>query len=109
MKDFIYTITVDIVGEGEGEFVSGTSIGDEKDVVARGYSFDVEAGKTYWLFNPKSQIGIYGFYFSAGSAGIANVKAELDSNAPRYNLAGQKVAENYKGVVIQNGHKRIQK
>ena len=40
--------------------------------------------------------------------GIANVKAELESNAPRYNLAGQKVAENYKGVVIQNGRKMIQ-
>ena len=40
--------------------------------------------------------------------GIANVKAEIESNAPRYNLAGQKVAENYKGVVIQNGRKMIQ-
>ena len=70
--------------------------------------FDVEAGKTYWLFNPKSQIGIYGFYFASGTTGIANVKAELDSNV-RYNLAGQMVNENYKGVVIQNGRKFMQK
>lgn len=42
--------------------------------------------------------------------GIKNVKSEaIDLNAPAYNLAGQKVAEGYKGVVIQNGVKRIQK
>lgn len=42
--------------------------------------------------------------------GIKNVKSEtIDLNAPMYNLAGQKVAEGYKGVVIQNGVKRIQK
>ena len=70
--------------------------------------FEVEAGKTYWLFNPKSQIGIYGFVFSSGTTGIANVKTELESNAPRYNLAGQVVSESYKGVVIQNGRKMIQ-
>ena len=72
--------------------------------------FSVEAGKTYWLFNPKSQIGIYGFYFAAGGTdGIANVKAELDADAPIYNLAGQKVDKGFKGVVIQNGKKMIQK
>jgi len=68
--------------------------------------FAVEAGKTYWLFNPKSQIGIYGYYFQAGgSDGIASVKKELDSNAPCYNLAGQKVSKDYKGVKVQNGKK----
>lgn len=42
--------------------------------------------------------------------GIKNVKSEtINLNAPMYNLAGQKVAEGYKGVVIQNGVKRIQK
>ena len=72
--------------------------------------FPVEAGKTYWLFNPKSQIGIYGFYFAEGGESvIANVKAELESDAPRFNLAGQKVGADYKGVVIKNGRKMIQK
>ena len=70
--------------------------------------FSVEAGKTYWLFNPKSQIGIYGFYFQAGGeSGISNVKAELDADAPVYNLAGQKVSNDFKGVVIQNGKKFV--
>lgn len=44
------------------------------------------------------------------ATGIQTVKNETISlNAPMYNLAGQKVAEGYKGVVIQNGVKRIQK
>ena len=44
------------------------------------------------------------------TTGIQSVKSEaIDLNAPAYNLAGQKVAEGYKGVVIQNGAKRIQK
>lgn len=72
--------------------------------------FSVEAGKTYWLFNPKSQIGIYGFYFAAGGeSGIASMKKDLESAAPRYNLAGQKVDSAYKGVVIQNGKKIVVK
>ena len=45
----------------------------------------------------------------SGGAGIANVKAEADANAPLYNLAGQKVNNDFKGVVIQNGRKMIQK
>lgn len=67
-------------------------------------TFDVEAGKTYLMFNPKNQLGIYGYYFApSGGAGISNVKAAEDANAPIYNLAGQKVDKNTKGVLIQNG------
>ena len=43
-----------------------------------------------------------------GVSGIKNVKAEK-SNGAMYNLAGQKVDASYKGIVIQNGKKRIQK
>ena len=41
--------------------------------------------------------------------GIADVKVAAEQNAPAYNLAGQKVDKSYKGVVIQNGKKMIQK
>ena len=42
--------------------------------------------------------------------GIQNVKAQtIDLNAAIYNLAGQKVGKDYKGVVIMNGRKMIQK
>ena len=43
-------------------------------------------------------------------SGIQTVKsATIDVNAPAYNLAGQKVDKSFKGVVIQNGKKMIQK
>ena len=41
-------------------------------------------------------------------SGIKDVKA-LKVNGARYNLAGQKVGASYKGIVIQNGKKFIQK
>ena len=44
-----------------------------------------------------------------GSTGIKGLVADqANANAPIYNLAGQKVNANYKGVVIQNGKKFIQ-
>ncbi len=44
-----------------------------------------------------------------GESGIANMKADANVDAPCYNLAGQKVNDNYKGVVLQNGRKYIVK
>lgn len=42
------------------------------------------------------------------ASGIESVKNEtINLNAPMFNLAGQKVAEGYKGVVIQNGRKMV--
>ena len=41
--------------------------------------------------------------------GISNVVAAEQANAPVYNLAGQQVDAQYKGVVIKNGQKLIQK
>ena len=44
-----------------------------------------------------------------GSTGINSVKAATTIDAAIYNLAGQKVNASYKGVVIQNGKKFLQK
>lgn len=45
------------------------------------------------------------------SAGINNVvsEKEADPNAPVYNLAGQRVDKNTKGILIQNGKKFVNK
>jgi hypothetical protein len=76
----------------------------------------VNAGDEYWVFQPSSQIGFGGFTFAPGKTkeemitGINTIKAaEQNANAPIYNLAGQQVDKSYKGVVIQNGKKMIQK
>jgi hypothetical protein len=42
-------------------------------------------------------------------SGIANITAAKAENGVRYNLAGQKVNAGYKGVVIMNGKKFMQK
>ena len=43
--------------------------------------------------------------------GIQNIKSNAieNANAPIYNLAGQQVDKSFKGVVIQNGKKMVQK
>lgn len=41
--------------------------------------------------------------------GISVINAETVSNGAIYNLSGQRVDENYRGVVIKNGKKQIQK
>lgn len=72
-------------------------------------TFTAEAGKSYWLFHDSAQIGFGGYEFTAGSAGINDITTDVDKNAPKYNLAGQRVDKNYKGVVIQNGKKYMNK
>ena len=75
---------------------------------------DAKAGKTYWLFQGNSQIGFQGYTFAPGKSkeemNIESIKnAANNANAPRYNLAGQKVSKDFKGVVLQNGKKFVQK
>lgn len=44
-----------------------------------------------------------------GETGVENIKAQEALNGIRYNLSGQRVSDSYKGVVIQNGRKFVQK
>ena len=47
---------------------------------------------------------------TVSAAGIKNVQTiEVNEKAPIYNLAGQRVGKDYKGVVVQNGKKFIKK
>lgn len=46
---------------------------------------------------------------SGTPTGITNITTSATDNAPAYNLAGQKVNAAYKGIVIKNGKKMIQK
>lgn len=62
-------------------------------------------GTTYELVKNNILISLNG-----KTTGITNITAdEAAKNAPVYNLAGQKVTKAYKGVVIKNGKKMIQK
>lgn len=73
---------------------------------------DAKAGKTYWLFQSNSQIGFQKYTFYPGKnkedvvTGVETIKTVTENaNAPMYNLAGQKVSKDYKGVKVQNGRK----
>ena len=96
-------------GKMPDDFIVQHTNGCTQNRPCLGYlKFNVEAGKTYYLFNPKSQLGIYGFQFGDGSgSGISSFKAEGNADAPLFNLAGQKVSKDFKGVVIQNGKKIV--
>lgn len=58
------------------------------------------------LFNNNAQITITELPVVTA---ISNVTANDTKNAVRYNLAGQRVGENYKGIVIENGKKVVRK
>lgn len=70
----------------------------------------VEAG-TVDITYPINSINFYAFEYTPSSTdGISTIKAGAAAqDGTIYNLAGQKVDENYKGVVIKNGKKMIQK
>ena len=92
------------------------------------FYFPVAKDCKYYAHATGSKISWSGIYFSETEAnsvivegegisktlvgegsGIAAVKAVKAESAAIYNLAGQRVDANYKGVVIVNGQKKIQK
>ena len=72
-----------------------------------------DAKDTYYTFQKYSGTGnilISSIEITpANASGISTVKANVENNSAIYNLAGQKVAKDYKGLVIKNGVKMIQK
>ena len=79
------------------------------DPVKQTYTYTGEA-TTIYLGSYNSGINIYAIYVTPAddSTGIQNVVVDVNNGAI-INLAGQKVDENYKGIVVKNGKKYIQK
>jgi len=74
-----------------------------------GAAFKNGAHKAY-LKLAKSQTSAKGFPFEDLSTAIKSVNANrLSADAPIYNLAGQRVSADTKGILIQNGKKFINK
>ncbi len=75
-------------------------------------SYDLKYGTVYNFFvgGTKYRLRSMTFTISADqSAGIEDVTVAEDENAPMYNLQGVQVDENYKGIVIKNGKKYLNK
>lgn len=76
---------------------------------ADGAAFTNGAHKAY-LRIARSAADAKGWAFSDAPTAITDLQpAAPATDAPRYNLAGQRVNKNYRGVVIQNGRKFINK
>ena len=105
--DGIYTAKFENVKAGTYKFKVRVNKDWAEAYPGSDYSFTVDNdGSTVTItFNPetkevKAEV--------SGSTGINVVKAAAN-NAAIYNLAGQKVANGFKGIVIMNGRKMIQK
>ena len=73
------------------------------------YSFNVKANSTYKVWCDGSKLGFYGFELVDQATSIKGIKNVTENNGEIYNIAGQKVDATYKGLVIKNGKKMIQK
>lgn len=89
------------IGGANFESKDQINIGDEVIVYGQLVNFN---GK--YEINSNNQIySING----ATSAGVKNITVEQNVNAPAYNLAGQRVNDAYKGIVVKNGKKYLNK
>lgn len=105
-----YTIGIPTKGtEGDDLYVWGTLSGNQ--AIWGWLNIPMKADKTYMVFLHSAQLGVKDFTYETGTSGINEVTttATDDADAPIYNLAGQRVSKNTKGILIQNGKKFIRK
>ncbi|MDE6693230.1 MAG: hypothetical protein K2K05_07570, partial [Muribaculaceae bacterium] len=120
-----YTIYVwdTTVNEGVGTYVlaSSAQTGDEGKSLINEATVGLLEGHTYWVFGSETGANILmyamgfnsytspNYGYQGGEAGIADVIVDAAQSDAIYNIMGQKVDNNYKGLVIKNGKKYIQK
>ena len=97
----------------ESEAVSVNMMVNGEEVAKKVYpavSVAVKAGDVSITY-PAGSINFYGFEFvAAGTTGISDIQAPKSSkDGATFNLLGQKVANDAKGIVIKNGKKFINK
>ena len=73
-------------------------------------TFEGKTDVTYYIFNKNTQVGLIDVEFTYDTA-IESVEAArpVVVSSVIYNLAGQKVGADYKGIVIKNGKKVMMK
>ena len=115
-----YNAKIDV--QKGGKYTGGTAV--IKFPVYANCKYDVHATGskiTYagFIFSEKDDVVItsegedykYTFFddLNGNPTAISTVKAAVENNAAIYNVAGQQVSKDYKGLVIKNGKKMIQK
>ena len=83
--------------------------GQEVTLDANGqYSFQATAGRSYELRKASVQIFLYLILLPSNTTDIHAGESYTNHQGNMYNIAGQRINGNYKGVVIKNGKKYIQ-
>lgn len=73
-----------------------------------GVAFTNGAHKAYLKVTKENAANAKGFVFGGDATGVKSITTvKADAHAPLYNLAGQRVGNSYKGIVIQNGKKYV--
>lgn len=102
-----YTNYYAIVGDQKIQLFNGFHLDAYKDLS----SFEGVQNQTVKgivsLFKGQPQITIINIEKTTGIDNINEIDSAINDHAPMYNLAGQRVGKEYKGVVIQNGKKFI--
>ena len=122
-----YTIYVwdTTINDGEGAYVLASSTHTDsygKELISK-ETVGLIADHTYWIF--ASETGANTFMYAMGYNSYASpnygyqsdstsaisdvIVNEMPQSDVIYNVLGQKVDENYKGLVIKNGKKYIQR
>ena len=74
-----------------------------------GAAFTNKAHKAYLALTKEAAGAAKSFLLDGTTNGIGNISVQKTMNAPLYNISGQRVGRSYKGMVISNGKKYIQK
>lgn len=87
-----------------------TQLDDDSGIV----NFQVYQGEhlNKGLYDIEEKDGVVTLYYSSDItvSGIADAKVgEPSADGAAYNLAGQRVTDSYRGIIIQNGKKRVRK
>ena len=74
------------------------------------YTLELDYTNLYFARGGNSRINLMKVTITrGGTSGVQTIAALRMSDGAVFNLAGQKVDENYKGVVIKDGRKMVQK
>ncbi len=75
----------------------------------RGGSLELTPGEngTYTFQMPAAPVAVTATFREAIATGVEDINVATAKRGQRYNLMGQPVGKDYKGIVIENGKKRV--
>lgn len=121
LSELVQVEGVTIQSEQSGKYTNSYAhVGDQKIQLYNGFHLDAYKDLSSFvgvqnhtvkgivsLFRGQPQINIISIEKTTGIDNVKQIDSAINDNAPMYNLAGQRVGKEYKGVVMQNGKKFI--